>query len=180
MYKIIFGTVKEVQNRHLFVTVPTDTKPIKTIRCNPLGLDEREQKPNIKIGTECIVLYDEVRGIGFTAFSISQAIELSDKISRIENDLVLLYGKDIKIMYATGDNSDTVEKIADSLTIHSKKYEIKSESEELISTLISLVDEIIGLKVTNMALHPIAPLEPLDGGTIAKLTTIKTKLQTFS
>jgi hypothetical protein len=179
MYKLIFGTVKEVHGRHLLITVPNENKPIKTIRCNPLGLDEREQKPNIKIGTECLTFYDEVRGVGFTAFSISQAIELSDKISRIENDLILLYGKDIRLMDCTGDNKDTVEKISDSLTTHCKKYEIKSESDELITTLIDLVSEIISIKVVNMAIHKVSPLEPLDGGTIAKLSSIKTRLHSF-
>jgi hypothetical protein len=176
--KIIIGTIKEITDRECTVTLPNQDE-MTTVRLNPLNLDEREQKPNIKIGTECITLFDERRGVGYTCFSLSQGIALSKEIARLEQDEVQIYGDKIKLMGASGDNKDTQEKESTSITMRAKKYEIKSESEELIGTLVDLVSEIMAIKVTCMAMHPLAPLEPLDGGTVGKLGVIKSRLESF-
>jgi hypothetical protein len=176
--KLIIGKIKEVQNRFLVVSLP-DGETIKTIRANPLNLDEREQKPNIKIGTECLTLFDERTHTGITCFSISQALTLANKIYRIEQEEIQLYAKRIRIMSCSGDNTSTVEEIGDEITIHFKKFAIKSESEELITCLLDLIDAIVGQKTICMAIHKAAPLEPLDGGTIAKLLAIKQRVDSF-
>jgi hypothetical protein len=176
--KIILGTIKEITDRECIVTLPNQDE-IVTVRLNPLNLDEREQKPNIKVGTECLTLFDERRGVGYTCFSLSQGVALSKEIARLEQKEVQVYGDTIKLMGASGDNKDTQEKEASSILMRAKKYKIKSESEELIQTLIDLVSEIMAIKVTCMAKHPLSPLEPLDGGTVGKLGAIKSRLESF-
>ena len=151
-YKLVSAIVVKQLERDLEVRLSTGQKIIAA-RCNPLDLDEREQKPNVKNGTEILCMVNEKLGVVLAVFSIAQGIKLANEIYRIEREEIQLYGKRIKLMDSSGDNKDTVEKIADYVDAWTKKIAIRNETVEVIDNwtktqeqLIALADAVASLK----------------------------------
>jgi len=138
------GTVVSVQDRFLTVKLyNTDQVIDHVVKCSPLNLDEREQQPNIKIGTEVLLVEDDY-GVVYALSSLSQGISLiKSGISRIENSEVQIYGNNIiKIMGANGDNAGTSEKSANQVDIWSKKVNIRNDATNLVQLMADLAQSV--------------------------------------
>ncbi len=138
------GTVESVQDRFLTAKLYHTGQIIDhVVKGSPLNLDEREQKPNIKVGTEVMMLEDDY-GVVYAICSLSQGIDIiKSGVSRLENNEVQIYGNEIiKIMGASGDNSGTSEKSANQVDIWSKKVNIRNDSTNLIQLIADLAKTV--------------------------------------
>ncbi len=133
------GIVEKVGERYLTVKLHHTGQIVeKVVKTSSLNLDEREQKPKIKIGTEILMDEDDY-GTLYATHSISQGISLSEKeVSRIENAFVQIYGADIKLMSASGDNTETVEKIANKIDMWTTQFTVRNDATNLIQLLMDL------------------------------------------
>lgn len=137
------GTVTGIQGRFLTVTLYHTGQVITEVaKTGPLNHDEREQRLNIKIGTEVLIIEDNY-GVTYAISSLSQGIDLiKGKNSRVENDEVQVYGKEIKLMGADGDNVSTVEKKAEHVDIWTSKINIRNDSTNIIQLLADLCQAV--------------------------------------
>ncbi|MGW8169656.1 MAG: hypothetical protein ACWGHH_06595 [Sulfurovaceae bacterium] len=165
------GTVHTVRERFVDVMLKNPTQLIKdVVKLSPLNLDEREQKPKIKIGTEVLVLTDDWNN-NYILGSISQGIVLIDsQTARVEGDETLIYGDSIHIMGADGDNTATVEKAASTTDIWTKKIKIRNDSDDIIQLLLDFMDAM-GTCLTGGAQVP--------HNKAAEVMALKAKLQAF-
>lgn len=147
MKTIRIGTVVEVIDRFLSVEIYHTGQVIENVvKASPLNLDEREQKPNIKIGTEVMLLEDNY-GVVYAINSLSQGIDLiKEKVSRIENDTIALFGDTIKVMNSVGDNSETEELIAEKVDVYTEKIIIRNEEDDVIQIMLDFMDAVIDLQ----------------------------------
>lgn len=171
------GTVTAVNDRYLTVKLYHTNQVIENVvKTSPLNLDEREQQPNIKIGTETLVIEDDY-GVTYALSSLSQGIELIKQgISRVENDELQFYGKIIKLMLATGDNVDTVEKIAEKVDIWTQKITIHNGSDDIIQILLDFMDVVSSQKAVVTSGSSVGNWGHDKTGAISAL---KAKLQAF-
>ena len=138
------GTVTAVRKRFIDVKLYNTGQVIsEVVKCSSLNCDEREQQSNIKIGTEVMVIEDNY-GVTYAICSLSQGIDLIKKgISRIENPEVQIYGNEIiKLMGADGDNTATVEKIAQQVDVWTEKINIRNNSTNLVQLIADLAQSV--------------------------------------
>lgn len=184
----------ETNSRFIEIKLHNTGQIIKqAIYGNPLTLDQREQRPNIKIGTEVLVMVDDLFNF-YVMLSIAQGIDLvGSKIYRIENsdEVRIMTDKLFKIIDI--DNGGKVDKFiadtketelnSDNMTINTKektiintdKFKVKNSSGEVIALMLEFIDimndQII---VGNMGID--ATLKPV---TKSLLDDLKSRLQTF-
>ena len=178
-----------------FITVkliPTEQE-VKAVFVNPLNLDTNEQKPNIKIGSEVICMFDDETYSFYVMGTVQQSNKpIAEKKSIIENadEVDILTDTLLKIESISGSKIVDVSLQAENITIDNDEYiqntsgthsltvdkiEVKNSANELISVLSELIDEIIASQGIGNLGTPVLLAPP----TIAKLTAVKTKLDTF-
>ena len=91
MLRVITGITKsnpnDTSNRYIDVELHPTKQLVKAVYSNPLTLDQREQKPNIKIGSEVLILVDDETFSFYVLGTIQQGLKTiqDKKIYIIEN-----------------------------------------------------------------------------------------------
>ncbi len=165
---------------------------VKALWVNPLILDHREQKPNVKIGTEVCVFVDEFYQytvMGSTQQGITMVnkktylIENADKvsiltdkrvnISSINGGMVDVGTFKIKELDYKGNNA--IITLNNNLEIALTKWKITNGADEIVALLLELIQAIIDeMHIVNLGrptvVHPASK---------AKYRDIKSRLQAF-
>ncbi len=178
-----------------FITIkliPTEQE-VKAIYVNPITLDTNEQKPNIKIGSEVACIFDDETYAFYVIGTIQQSNKpISEKKYIVENsdEVDILTDILLKIESISGGKIVDVSLQAENITIDNDKYiqttsgthsltvdkiEVKNSANELISVLSELISELIALQCIGNLGVPALLAPP----TIAKLTAVQVKLDTF-
>ena len=180
------------ESRYIKIELHSTKQQVKALYINPLNLDQREQKPNIKIGTEVFVLTDEFSNF-FVIGSTQQSIMVEDsKIYIIENkNKVEVKTDDLFLVNSISGNKTTtanikaVDLILDTdnftsnttnATFNTDKFKVTNGSDEVLSLVLELISGLkSGVWIGNLS----APV-PMSDATKATLTDIETRLNQFT
>lgn len=189
---IVRGTITKRMDRDVEVKL-SNGQTIKAVRLNKLDLNEDEQYPRIKTGTEALVLIDR-DGNAFTLGSIAQTTKQeSKKQYLVKNGIVRLQAGEIALESESGGNADKITVKSNDTKIESKKTvqegdnfeskykstKISNNSDELFALLTKLVNEISSIKIMIPS-GSSAGMWKLDPSSIAKLKIIGAKLDAFN
>jgi len=189
MLNIITGTTTTNPNdnktdRFIKVKLHNTDQEIKAVPSFSLEIDQREQLSNIKVGTEVLMLVDDINNF-YIIGSLNQGISLVDKqIYKIENkeqvslltdDMLLMSGVSGDIVKAIINVKDYELNNADKVVLNTKKFKVKNDSGEFVQILSDLADlcskQVIignlGVNATN------------DPATMSGFADIKSRLDTF-
>ena len=160
----------ENNDRFIKVKVYPQNQEVKAMWINPIILDHREQKPNIKAGSEVFILIDDLYNY-YVLGTTQQGIQLVDKkIYKIENsdEIQILTDKDLNIKAI---NSDFIQ----NTNIKTSKIAIQNDTAELISVLSDTLQALIDLEIIGNLGRP-AYDSPASKQTFIQL---KQKLDSF-
>jgi len=168
--------VNDNEARYIMIKMHTTEQEVKALYINPITLDQREQKPNIKIGSEVFVLIDDYYSffvIGTTQQKISL---LNDKIYLIENEQQIeLKTDNLIIGGVTNAKTENFTIEATNTTINTTKMVISNGSDEILALMSELIDTLkSGVWVGNLS----APV-PMSTATKTLLEDINSRLQAF-
>jgi hypothetical protein len=165
-------------NRYIDVRLHNDNKEYKAVFINPLNLDHREQKPNIKVGSEVFVLLDDLHNI-YVLGTTQQGISLVDKkiyIVENENEIRLLTNDLLNISAIDGGKIEDVKLNANKTDFQTTKFKVQNDTAELLKTLSDTIQAFIDLPIVIGNLGQPATITPdLD----SKLSELKSKIDSF-
>ena len=176
----------EKSDKFIDIELKSTSQKVKALFVNPINLDAREQKSNIKIGSEVFVLVDDVYNyyvIGTTQQGIEivedniYKIENKDEVSILSDKLFSIKGITSKSIESGDINIKTLGINTENITIKNdknidislKKLSLKNDTAELIATLSELVLTISTMQCVGNLGSP-APLNPAD---VVKLNKVK-------
>ena len=155
--------------RFIKIELTHNKQIVKSAYTNPLTLDHREQRPNIKIGTEVIVLVDELSNYLIIGSSSFGAVLEPTKKYRVENeDNVSILTKDFKATTKDGG-------IMDKSTILTDKMIVKNSTAELITTLSDTLQALIDLEMIGN----LGQISKIFSTSNADFTDLKAKIDSF-
>lgn len=130
------GKVTTVLDRFLDVELFNPKQLIRNVvKTSSLDLDEREEEPQINIGTEVLVIIDEY-GNAYAIASLSQGIAIAkNKTTIIRNDTNLFYAKDTLL---SGDGGA----IATTVDVHSSTIKLRNGSDDLVDLMSQLAQAV--------------------------------------
>ena len=160
MIKILIGITldnpNETNSRSVRVKIYPDNQEVFASYINPLTLDHREQRPNVKVGSEVFVLVDKLYNY-YILGTTQQGIQLVDKkIYKIENsdEIQILTDKELNI---TSISNSKIEKVnlkakelkedLDTKEIQLNTIKIQNSTAELISVLSDTLQALIDLEI---------------------------------
>ena len=149
-------------DKFIMVKLHQTEQKVKAVFVNPITLDHREQKPNIKIGSEVAVIFDEHLQVFYVIGTIQQGIELvKEKIYKVENsdEVQILTDKKLTIESIGGEKIKETTLQSETVEVLLNTIKIQNQTAELIATLSDLVqanidEQHIGNLGVPTALHP--------------------------
>jgi len=177
MLRIITATTlsnpNDNTNRYIDIELHPTKQIVRAVYSNPLNLDQREQKPNIKVGSEVLVLVDDDTFSFYVIGTIQQGLAtLQDRrIYIIENSDEVDIKTD-KLFISKGITNKYIEKTEH----YTEKIKIEnSQGNEIISLISKFVDIVINkVSIGNLG-QPVK----LDPNTINELSDLKNRIDTF-
>lgn len=158
-------------DRFIKVKLHNSNKEYKAIFINKLDLDQREQRPNINVGTEVFVLIDEFHNI-YVLGSLQQGIDLvGSKIYVIKNKDEVKVKTDTTLNMIGYDNNRINQ-----TNLLSQKVLIENDTASLLQTLSDTIQAFIDnpIVIGNMG----QPASIFDG-LKSKLNDLKSKIDSF-
>ncbi|MFT7880453.1 MAG: hypothetical protein ABXS91_08675 [Sulfurimonas sp.] len=130
------GKIAEVSDRFVDVELYNPTQLIRNVvKTSSLDLDEREEEPQINIGTEVLVLIDDY-GTAYAIASMSQGIAIAkNKTTIIRNETNKFFAVNTLI---SGDGGE-VGGVAD---IYSSKIKLRNDTGELFDLVSQLCQAV--------------------------------------
>jgi len=160
------------ENKYIEIQLHPTNQIVKAIYANPLTLDEREQKPNIKIGTEVLVIMDDNTFSFYVLGATQQSIKVTDKKVYVIENSDLVNVKTDKLFLVNGIENSFVK----DTQIKTEKLSISnSKGNEIVSLFSEYIDIVDNLIVDGNLGRP-AMLNP---ATKTKLEDLKSRLDTF-
>jgi hypothetical protein len=164
--------------RYINIMLHATKQTVKAIYVNPLTLNQTEQKPNIKKGTEVLCLFDGLSNFYVLGSTQQTYVSLEeDKIYIVENekkvevrtsDLFLVNDKN-------GDKVKNVNVKTVNTTLETDKLNITNGSDDIVSLISEFIDTVSnGTWIGNLS----APV-PTSDATKAQLSNIKARLEAF-
>lgn len=122
------GKITAIMPGYVEVKIYNTGQVIKAVKCSPLDLDEREEEPQINLGTEVLVITDDI-GNAYAIASMSQGIKSADnKTTTLSNQIVFIGG-------AQGAIGNTVD-------IFSSQVKIRNGADDLVHILSDLCQAV--------------------------------------
>ena len=177
MLRIITGTTKsnpnDTSNRYIDVELHPTKQLVKAVYSNPLTLDQREQKPNIKIGSEVLILVDDETFSFYVLGTIQQGLKTiqDKKIYIIENSDEVNIKTD-KLFISQGISDKYIKKTEH----YTNKLKIENSQG---NEVISLISEFIDIVKNKVSVGNLGQPVKLDPDTINKLDDLKNRIDTF-
>ena len=176
MLSIITGTTVTNLNdnksdRFINVKLHNINQTVKAVIGLPTNLDSREQLANIKVGTEVLMLVDELNSF-FIINSLNQGIELVNKqIYIVENKEEVKLSTDnlLNIKGVTKQHIDKTEHFTEKLKIENSAG---NEIVSLMSELIQIIHDLVAIGNGGQESY-------LDPATQALLQDLKNRHDTF-
>lgn len=128
------GKIVAVHDRFVDIELYNPSQTIKgVVKTSSLGVDEREEEPQINIGTEVLVLIDDY-GTAYAIASMSQGISVAKNATSVhKNNIHKFHGK-------SSDPNATV--IATSVDMYSKKIAFRNDTGELFDLVSQLCQAV--------------------------------------
>ena len=164
--------------RYINIELHATKQVVKAIYVNPLNLNQTEQKPNIKKGTEVLCLFDDLSNFYVLGSTQQTYVSLEeDKIYLIENEKkVEVRTSDLFLVNNIGGGKiKDVNVNTENTTIETNKLNITNGSDDIVSLVSEFIDTVSnGVWIGNLS----APV-PVSDATKAQLSDIKTRLEAF-
>ncbi len=180
--QILTGTVEAVEDTFINVKLHNNNQIVKCVKISPINLDEREQKPNIKTGTEVIGLLVGV--VPIILGSMAQGVDkVTDEIYRIENLKTWVLTDEFEVKKTeSGGEIDYTDILTKKLHVNNGTHELMALIDELHQTINGLIDTIKGIQVLGNLGVPATLMPPsmtaLDGDK-GKFDALNGKFNTF-
>ena len=157
--------------RSIKVRLHATGQEVTAIYINPITLDHREQRPNIKTGSEVILIFDDLYNF-YVLGTIQQGIDLIDKKQyKIENaDMVQILTD--KQFLANGINQTYI----DNTNFKTSKFEVENDTAQLLHTLSDTLKAFMELSIVIGNMGQPAYITP---ELKAKLQELKDKIDSF-
>ena len=155
------------EERHIDVRLHATGQVVKAMPIFPLNLDVREQSPNIKTGTEVVMIYSGVDSFFIIGSSGQFNDQISSKQYKVENASAVKLLTD-GLMLLSGVNGRISQ-----TTVETDKIKIDNGSNELVS----LISDICQACTEIQVLHDGA--KPVTQDTVLAFQEIKSKVESF-
>jgi hypothetical protein len=139
------------KDRFIEIQLIPNGEKVKAVWVNPTNLDHREQKPNIKVGSEVFVLCDELFNY-YVIGTTQQGIELVDKkIYKIENsdEIQILTDKKLTIQNIAGNKIEDTTLKTKKMEVELDKFSITNSTTEWVQTLSDTLQALIDLEIVG-------------------------------
>ncbi|NOR58954.1 MAG: hypothetical protein GQ474_10575 [Sulfurimonas sp.] len=137
------GKIVAVHDRHVDVELYSPKQLIKNVvRVHPIDLDEREEQAKVNIGTETLLMIDDL-GSAYAMGSISQGIVIAkNATTRIQNDTNLLYAQNTTISAPDGETAIKAE-------VNASTIKLTNGTDDLIDLVSQLCTAVANSAPTS-------------------------------
>jgi hypothetical protein len=174
----------ETSSRYITVKLIPSNQIVKAVFINPIILDSREQKPNVKVGTEvlvaiqndseCFILGSTQQGTDKETKKIYK-LENSDEVQILTDKKLLISGIDGDIEESVINTKSLTLNNADKTILNTTQFNVKNSTAEYTSTLSDTIQAVTDLIVIGNLGVPAT----LDPSTISALQALKAKIDSF-